>query len=113
MCKCRICDCWYLNICKTFVGAGQFWCCCGYNFCNPLSNLMTETCACCCLSWFCCRCTGCGVTGGQSSICCAPVEFDDPYAESQLIDLSNRLKVQSIGAGIVPGAATANRLYNY
>jgi hypothetical protein len=116
MCKCRVCDCWYWNCCKTFVGAGMWCCCIAHNYCNPLSNMMTESCRCCCLSWFCCRCTGCGHTNlGISSICCAPVEFDDPYAEAQLVDLSHRLRVQSVGGGVTPlgPIGTGQRLYQY
>ena len=113
MCKCRICDCWYCNYCKSFVGIGHFCCCFGWNCFNPLTNMMTESCRCCCISFFCCRCTGYGSTQpGVSSICCAPVEFDDPYAEAQLIDLSHRLKVQSVGPGALP-VGTAGNLYGY
>ena len=86
MCKCRLCDCWYINCCKTFVGSGTFCCCFGWNFFNPLTNLTEASYQLFCITCFCCKSVGFGSTSaafglhGVSSICCVPVEFDDPSA---------------------------------
>lgn len=119
MCKCRLCDCCYLNCCKSFVGVGGFYLCFGYNCYSPLTNLMQESCQCCCCSWYCCRCVGCGYSNlGLSWLCCAPKEFDDPQAKSQMEEVKQRLKAQrltaqaQVSAGVIP-VNSASSIYRY
>ena len=98
MCKCKMCDCWYCNCCKSWVGQGQLYLCCGYICYDSPTNLMPESCKCCCINWFCCQWTGCGALQiGFSQICCAPDAFDNPAAEEQVWALNARMKQNSIG----------------
>ena len=73
MCKCIICDCYYCNCCKTFVGVGTLCCCFGTICYNSNTNLMPETCRVCCISYFCCKWVGYGhLNLGFSVVCCVP-----------------------------------------
>jgi hypothetical protein len=114
MCKCRWCDCWYCNWCKTFVGQGLFCCWCAYICYNPRTNMMTPKCVCSSCTCFCGRWLGFGwVSLGLSEVCCAPVEFDDPFAEMKLDELTNQLRVGSVKRDAAIITTTEQRLYNY
>lgn len=95
MCKCRLCWCWYINICHSCVGCGNFYGCCGYNCFDPLTNLVAPTCNIFCCSCFCCKYLGWGNTG----ICCSSIygaspDFDNEDAEARLNELGSVLKKQ-------------------
>lgn len=114
MCKCRVMKCWYLNCCKTFTGEGHFCLYCGYLLWNPRNNMMTPGCKCCSLTCFYCRWMGCGWSHlGTASICCAPIEFDDSFAEMKLDELTKQLRAGSIKRDVAHAIVTEQRIYNY
>lgn len=114
MCKCRALDCWYLNCCKSFVGQGCFCVYCGYLCFNQRTNMMIPSYTAFCLTCFCCRWLGIGSANlGTSSICCAPVEFDDPFAEMKLDELTKQLQAGSIKRDPGLSIGTEQRVYNY
>ena len=93
MCKCRCCSgCCYWNCLESDVGNGQYCFCCAIVKFNSLTNMMQESCKCCCYTCFCCMCTGYGFSqDGISIIMCAPSEFDNEQAEFNLTTLSTQM----------------------
>lgn len=108
MCKCRLCWCWYINCCHSFVGCGNFCGCCGYNFFNPLTNLIEPSCSISCCACFCCKWIGYGEIG----LCCSSVygsnpDFDNSDADRLLTELGQKLKQQRQQENAVAAAAQA------
>lgn len=74
---------------------------------NPRTNMMAPACKLCCLTCFYCRWLGFGSAQlGHANICCAPVEFDDPFAEMKLDELTKQLRAGSIKRDVANALGT-------